>query len=166
MEYTLASAAVAAGVNRSTILRAIKSGKLSARRLEDRSFRIDASELARVYELHQAAQGEREALPGHAQGLHQPAQAAPDLATVVELAELRVKVKLLEREREMILDRERASVEDLRKRLDSEQEERRALQRLLSPPTPEKAQESPVALQPKETMAKPSRGILGRLWGR
>ena len=51
MEYSLVDAAKAARVNKSTVLRAIGRGKLSARREEDGSYRIDASELARVYEL-------------------------------------------------------------------------------------------------------------------
>lgn len=156
MEYTLASAAEAAGVNRSTILRAIKSGKVSARRLDDKSYRIDASELARVYPLQQRAQGLHEALPGSAQDLHEPAQGA---VAITEAAELRVEVRLLREQ----LDRERDTVEDLRRRLDQETDERRTLQRQLMPPSSERPQEAPVATP---SMTQPARGFLARLLGR
>lgn len=163
MEYTLASAAVAAGINRSTVLRAIKSGKLSARRLDDKSFRIDASELARVYDLQQPAQGAREAMPGHAQGAQQPAQAAQDVLAAVELGTLRAKVELLERERETHQD----TIADLRRRLDVEQEERRNLQRQLMPPAaPQMPQERPVASTALVEPSRRSSGFLSRLWGR
>jgi hypothetical protein len=47
--YTLATAAAACGVNRSTILRAIKSGKISAVRNEHNEWDIQPSEVHRVY---------------------------------------------------------------------------------------------------------------------
>lgn len=161
MEYGLAEAAVAAGVNRSTILRAIKGGKISARRLEDKSYRIDASELARVYNLQSAAQVAQavpEDVPGHAQSVPEYAQAAQGLATVIELAELRVKVQLLERERETILAKQEETIEDLRRRLDEEREERRTLQRLLAAP-----ERPPAVAEGVTTAAKPSTGFLARL---
>ena len=49
MEYTLNGAAKATGKGKSTLHRAIKSGKLSARRTEEGSYLIDAAELARVF---------------------------------------------------------------------------------------------------------------------
>lgn len=50
MKYTLGTAAKATGLSKTTIHRAIKSGKLSANRNENGSFEIDASELHRVYQ--------------------------------------------------------------------------------------------------------------------
>ena len=47
MTYTLATAAEVAGKTKPTIWRAVKSGKISATRLEDGSFRIDPAELGR-----------------------------------------------------------------------------------------------------------------------
>ena len=47
MTYTLATAAEVAGKTKPTIWRAVKSGKISATRLEDGSFRIDPAELSR-----------------------------------------------------------------------------------------------------------------------
>jgi hypothetical protein len=47
--YNLASAAAATGVNRSTVLRAIKAGRLSAQRDETGGWQIDPAELHRVF---------------------------------------------------------------------------------------------------------------------
>ena len=46
---TLGQAAKLAGVGKTTLTRAIKSGRLSADRRDDGSYRIDPAELARVY---------------------------------------------------------------------------------------------------------------------
>ena len=137
MEYALADAATAAGVNRSTILRAIKSGKLSARRLDDKSYRVDASELVRVFNLHKPLPNAPEAMLGHAQAAQGNAQ---DLIATVEMAKLREKVVSLERERETyreMVEDYRETVGDLRKRLD------RAEERVLAltvQPTPQPVQ--------------------------
>jgi excisionase family DNA binding protein len=50
-KLTLGQAAKLAGVGKSTLSRAIKSGRLSASRQTDGSYRIDPAELERVYEL-------------------------------------------------------------------------------------------------------------------
>jgi hypothetical protein len=50
MRYTLGTAAQAAVVAKSTLSRAIHSGRLSAERRIDGSYAIDASELLRVFE--------------------------------------------------------------------------------------------------------------------
>jgi hypothetical protein len=49
MSYTLAAAAAAVGLNKTTILRAIKSGKVSARMDEHGHWLIEPAELHRVY---------------------------------------------------------------------------------------------------------------------
>jgi excisionase family DNA binding protein len=46
---TLAEAALLVGVNKATLWRAIKQGRLSAQRQEDRSYRVEESELLRVF---------------------------------------------------------------------------------------------------------------------
>lgn len=51
MALSLSQAAKAAGKSKSTINRAIKSGKLSATRHDDGSYTIDASELSRVFQI-------------------------------------------------------------------------------------------------------------------
>jgi hypothetical protein len=49
MSYTLAAAATATGVNKTTILRAIKSSKISGSKDEHGYWQIDPAELHRVY---------------------------------------------------------------------------------------------------------------------
>lgn len=49
MPYTLAAAATAVDLNKTTILRAIKSGKISAQMDEHGHWRIEPAELHRVY---------------------------------------------------------------------------------------------------------------------
>lgn len=51
MQYTAGQAAEATGKNITTITRAIKSGKISAEKDESGTWRIDASELHRVFPL-------------------------------------------------------------------------------------------------------------------
>jgi hypothetical protein len=50
-ELSLTQAAKIAGKSKSTINRAIKSGKLSATRRDDGSYSIDGAELARVFQI-------------------------------------------------------------------------------------------------------------------
>ena len=47
--YTLGEAAKACGKSKATLSKAIKSGKISAKKNDDRSFSIDPAELHRVY---------------------------------------------------------------------------------------------------------------------
>jgi hypothetical protein len=49
MSYTLAAAAAACGVNKSTVLRAIKGGKISATKDEHGEWHVEPAELHRVY---------------------------------------------------------------------------------------------------------------------
>lgn len=53
MSYTLGEAAKATGKSKPTIQRAIKSGKISAKKKEDGSYVIEPSEVHRVYPLKQ-----------------------------------------------------------------------------------------------------------------
>jgi hypothetical protein len=81
-------AAALAGKDRSTILRAIESGKLSATRSELGRFLIDPAELERVYGTLHPAPAQTDALPQNA---------PPDTGALMqELAHLR---EALERER-------------------------------------------------------------------
>jgi hypothetical protein len=119
MEYTLTKAAEATGKGKSTIHRAIKSGKLSAKRHDDGSYSIDASELHRVF-----PRNTQEHLPRDDK---KPSVEPP----LVELEVLRMKAAMLEEQ----LGRERDSVEDLRRRLDRAEERVLAL----SAPAPNRA---------------------------
>jgi excisionase family DNA binding protein len=107
MSYSLSEAARAAGVNKSTILRAIKAGKISAVRDEaSGGWSIDPAELHRVYPPVAEATHEAATRNGRATG---------------EAALLR----------EMLADRD-ATIDDLRRRLDAAEDERRTTLRQLT----------------------------------
>lgn len=112
--YTLGEAAKAIGFSKSTLSRAIKTGKLSAHRLEDGSYQIDLSELERwdKYNGHRNGQAKRIATPED-NGRAEQRRAG-------EVETLRALVARMEDE-----------VNDLRSRLDAEAEERRKLVAIL-----------------------------------
>lgn len=143
--YTLSEAATAVGKNKTTVLRAIRRGRISAERLEDGTYRIDPSELHRVFvpAPAQPVQEKGEDAASHDPQRGESANALSNGASATalerDLAVLRVRleasevrcamiVEQLERERaawEAQLGRERESLEheragssDLRKRLD------------------------------------------------
>jgi len=102
MGLTLRQAAELSGTSRSTIHRALKSGKLSGGRLEDGAWDIDPSELARVFPWDVTEPVQRDATG-------QERNSSGEREAV-----LAVRVEMLEHQ----LDRERDTIEDLRKRLD------------------------------------------------
>lgn len=167
MEYTLADAAKAAKVNKSTLFRAVKRGRLSARRIEDGSYRIDASELARIYDLQHLARNGGDALQRSAIGADAP---AIEGTSATEVIELRIRVEMLQeqltREREL-RDQERETnqetVTDLRKRLDRAEERILAL---AAPAAPERPQVGPSRASAGLELSRSPRGLLNRLWGR
>lgn len=116
MGLTLRQAAEKCSKSRSTIHRALKSGKLSGGRDANGSWSIDPSELARVFPWDESEDGQRNAVK---QGGD---------ATGSNSALLAVKIEMLEQQ----LERERDTVEDLRMRLDKAEERAFAL----SAPTP------------------------------
>lgn len=70
MSLTLAEASAQVGVNRSTLLRSIKSGRLSGTRDDFGTWRIEPSELFRVYapaEIPAPAEAKPKAVPQDAQ---------------------------------------------------------------------------------------------------
>ena len=84
MPYTLAEAAQACGVNRSTILRSIKAGKISGQRDESGAWSVEPVELHRVFAPIAA-----EATP---EAVHQDAQADAQVAALrAQLAEMRAQ---------------------------------------------------------------------------
>lgn len=150
MELSLSAAAKATGRSKSTIGRAIKSGKLSARRDEAGGYRVDASELARAFDWD--PQG---GVPWRATEPPGPLT-EPEAAPPPELLVLRTRLELLEqaleREREA-LAHERETTADLRQRLDRSDERVRAL---LAQPAP----------APSPAPAPARGGFLARLLGR
>lgn len=126
MQYTAGEAAKAVGKNIATITRAIKSGKISASKDESGAWRIDPSELHRVF-------------PPIAQALHNPStqenaipaqspNSSNDKLLLEELATLRERV----RSQDHLLADRADQIADLRTRLDREGEERRKLAAILT----------------------------------
>lgn len=176
MEYTLTEAAHATGLSRPTIFRSIKKGALSARREADKSYRIDASELARVFPIVSLKQADTVHGNG-AKHLEIPETPAARGGEMVLLQlELRMTKDQLAREREL-RDQERESMEreretardtvaDLRRRLDRTEERVLALTAMpASSAAPPVSVAEPVASAPAVS-PKPQGGFLSRLFGR
>lgn len=116
MILTLRQAAELTGKSKSTLTRAIKSGRLSASRNVEGMYAIDPAELARAYRLVETTDAQHDARHGAPRNNELEAN---------DVAILRLRLSLLadERDRErMTAEREReqlaATVADLRIRLD------------------------------------------------
>ena len=111
MRYTLGTAAKATGKAKSTILRAIKSGTISATKAHDGSYEIDPSELHRVFPPNGAQQ-----------------TSSTDTQPIEERdATLRLRLEILEAERQRERDQMQATIDDLRARLDRSEDRITAL---------------------------------------
>ncbi len=109
MQFSLSQAAKETGKGKSSIHRAIKSGRLSAQRHEDGTYSIDAAELFRAFPPTLA-----EPKPEQRAEPHQE----PLVASAVVEEVLRVRVEMLTAQ----LEREQDTVADLRRRLDRAEE--------------------------------------------
>jgi hypothetical protein len=100
MPYTLMTAAQACGINRSTVLRAIKSGKISATKDElTGAWLIEPAELHRLYPPVAVPEASPVAMPGPAQGDSTDALVAELRAVIADLRQDRDKLHTaLERE--------------------------------------------------------------------
>lgn len=111
--YTLGQAAKEAGCSKATISRAIKNGKLSANRLEDKTYQINPSELQRWIDSN-----------GHRNSKMK------QIATPIETQETSIGNSALQAEleatKQIASDRQK-TIDDLRDRLDREAEERRQI---------------------------------------
>lgn len=114
---SFSEAAKAANVNPSTIHRAVKKGKLSAKILHNGNRVIDPAELSRVYPSERPRNGVQ--------------QSMPDNAMMQDLLDARqLHATALQRQIDLL----QSEVVDLRRRLDDSEQERRLTTRLLSPP--------------------------------
>ena len=141
MSYSLKQAADATGKDRSTIQRAIKSGRISATLGESGAYEIDPSELHRVFPP--VARNEAPLIATQQ-------NATDEVAS--ENRELRAKVDLL---REM--------VDDLRERLDKSEDERRATQTKLTALLTHQPKPEP-EVQPAPTANQNARPATVRPW--
>jgi uncharacterized coiled-coil DUF342 family protein len=114
LAYTLGEAARATGKSKAAISRAIKNHVLSAEKQSDGSYRIDPSELHRIYPP-----------VGTDQVTH---PLTIDAEITGEIRELQAK---LEAATQRLRDKDDV-IDDLRRRLDAEAEERRKLTALLT----------------------------------
>src|ERR1700753_3991404 len=114
MAYTVGQAAKATGKSKPTISRAIKTGALSAIKNENGSYTIDPAELHRVFPpIQRSSNDNPEILRSETPALQET---------------LRREIELL---RERLIDKD-AVIDDLRKRLDREAEERQRLTAVLT----------------------------------
>ena len=116
---SLTAAAKIAGVNPSTIHRAVKDGRLSCVLLDNDRKAVDPSELERVFPSNRPRNGADDALPLHAKALLDAKQEQIDA--------LHAMVRTLEEQNI-----------DLRRRLDDSEQERRATTRLLADQRPQR----------------------------
>lgn len=109
MQFSLSQAAKETGKGKSSIHRAIKSGRLSALRHEDGTYSIDAAELFRAF-----PPAPPEPVPEQRPEQHKE----PPTTAIVAEEVLRVRVEMLTAQ----LEREQETVADLRRRLDRAEE--------------------------------------------
>lgn len=145
MSYTLGEASKAAGFSKPTLSRAIKTGKLSAKRLDDGSYSIDAAELDRWKD----ANGHRNSVMKRIATLHETCETPDETSALqAEVERLRAQVQTNQRERVFLEQR----IEDLKERAERAERKEDQLHALL------------VDLRP-QTAAKPRKGFWSRLFG-
>lgn len=142
---TAKQAADHTGKSKAAILKAIKSGRLSASKDGVGEWQIDPSELFRVYQ----------SAPTDAAN-SAPAYTPEHSGLAAELAAMQDKLTTLEAERQRERRQHEATIDDLRRRLDAEGEERRKLTALLT----DQRKPEPIVLAPE----KPVQGRLSRAW--
>ncbi len=115
MKYTLSQAAEATGKNKATIQRAIKSGKISAKKNDSGAYEIDPSELHRVFEVTvQHIKKEKQATVRNT-------KTPPDYNTLQRITELEKELAVAQERKSGLegqLNHLTETVDDLRNRLD------------------------------------------------
>lgn len=122
MKFSLRTAAQHTGTSKSTILRAIKSGRLSAARLDDGGYEIDGAELERVYPTQRSTE---RAMDHSATGDDTPRTADATAALAAEISGLRE-----------ILRRADATADELRQERDRWRSMAESQQRLIADQRP------------------------------
>ena len=139
MKFTVGTAAKETGKAKSTISRYISKGKISAVKTKGGSYEIDAAELFRVF-----PRVERSNSSGNSQMERSATHKNAD-----ETGVLKAKLEALQEERERERRQLEQTIEDLRRRLDAESEERRNLTLMLT----------------HQTEAPKKKTVLNRLFG-
>lgn len=143
MAYTLGEAAKATGISKASISRAINSGRISAIKKEDGSFSIEPVELHRVYPP-KSAEPVTQTLSGTIRNGDADTRNGPDS----NVLQARLDAAL-----EQLRDRD-GTIDDLRRRLDQSDEERR------------EAQARVIGLLAGPGPTESKRGFFSRLFGR
>jgi hypothetical protein len=146
MAYTLGEAAKATGKSKTSIRRALDSGRISGTKNDLGEWIIDPAELHRVFPMVERGNSDAE---------QQAARSVTPGGTPVT-PPLRAELEAAERIIAMLTDER----DDLRRRLDGEAEERRRLTALLT----DQRQASPAAEPSPEAPGKPQEGRLARAW--
>lgn len=125
MSYTLGEAAKAAGFSKPTLSRAIKNGKLSAKRLDDGSYSIDPAELERWKDAngHRNANSKRYKTPEET-----PETPNQNSALQAEVEALREKIRSSDVEKGYLEQR----IEDLKERAERAERKEDQLHALLA----------------------------------
>jgi hypothetical protein len=145
--FTLGEAAKAVQRSKSTLSKAIKSGRLSCMSREGGEYQIAASELYRVFPANSNSNAEIERLE--------------TLEETGRTAVLQAQLEGMQGELEQV----KGERDDLRRRLDSEGEERRKLTALLTDQRQPQQPKPATAPQPAQPAPKGLRGWLHRLTG-
>ena len=124
MKFTVGTAAKETGKAKSTISRYIKQGKLSAEKTANGPYAIDAAELFRVFPRVEPSNSFRNGEMERS-------------ATLKNTHETGVLEARLEAAEQRIADKDK-TIDDLRRRLDQESEERRRLTMMLTYQRPKK----------------------------
>ena len=133
MPYSLQQAATAADLNKSTVLRAIKAGKISAARDEHGQWQIEPAELHRVYPPVARTESGAAAGNGERNGAHHGGEHTRELAEAQQRAAL-----AWQRAADLA-----ALVEDVRTQRDKWQAQAEAVSRLLTDQRDDRAQRRP-----------------------
>ncbi len=150
MTLTLGEAAKETGKAKATISKAIKSGRLSAKKNDRGGYDIDPAELFRVY-------------PANSNQTVEVNPKSEQQETPSELIELRAKVNSLQEQSKQAQE----TVEDLRRRLDESERERREKDRTLTALlTDQRDRSGEVEKLKTELEAEKGRGWWSRLLGR
>lgn len=117
MSWSVSRAALETGLSKSTISRAIKSGRISAARQHDGSYLIEPAELFRVYR-RRVAQPPSDARHNAVRNPLEEASTTTSQEVEILKIKLAMTEELLAQERENS-QRQQETVQDLRKRLDA-----------------------------------------------
>lgn len=156
MSFSISRAAKETGLSKSTISRAVKSGRISAQKQDDGSFLIDPAELFRVYP-RAVAQPQPDARHDALRNPdEQPAATASNDLEILKV-KLEMTESMLERERETSAE----TIADLRKRLDAATDRVLSLTKVAQPH--DDAANDALRNPPQPA---PKRGLWARITGR